>query len=162
MRKIFLIISCLFIFVLVSCGKIQKSEPVNDLNLTIAHQLQALDNNYSDETLKALSIALRNNTMINHNEINDEKVELKYLNIARSTDGKVLKNNKDDLIEISFNKTEDYAWQKNIKKNQPTDLIIVVDLMFLLAEIICKTTALPYQPIETTSGCTQKIIIQRT
>lgn len=117
MKKICVSILSLLVLLFISCGKIPEVQPVSDINLSIAKKLQEMDENFSDETLKAISVALRNNILINHENLNDGKVNSKYLEIAKSTDEKVLKNKDGILIEISFSDNDDYTWQKNIKKS---------------------------------------------
>jgi hypothetical protein len=118
MKRLLLILCVIPILLFISCEKIQKAEPAKNINETIAQKLQAIDNGYSEETLKALSVAIRNNVLINHEKCDNKNIESKYLNIANSTDGKVLKNQNGDLIEISFENNDNYKWQKNIKKNE--------------------------------------------
>ena len=53
---------CLFLFGFVACSNTHtKPVSINELNKQIAIELKHLDNNYSEETLKALSVILRNN-----------------------------------------------------------------------------------------------------
>lgn len=121
MKKIICFISILSIFIFVGCKNIEINEvKQDDLTIQIASKLQNLDNNYNEETLKAMSVVLRNNILINNEkyEAKQEKIEEKYLLIAESTKNLVLKNDNNDIIEISFENNENYTWQKNIKKSE--------------------------------------------
>ena len=128
MKKLFLFVLTIISLTLISCGKLEEKPPVNDINLAVAEQLQKMDNNYSDETLKALSVAIRNNVIINGENGVNNNIDKKYLNIAKSTNGKTLKNVNNDIIEISFQSNDNYTWQKNIKKNQILEFALQNDI----------------------------------
>ena len=109
---------CLFLFGFVACSNTHtKPISINELNKQIAIELENLDNNYSDETLKALSVVLRTNLTINKKQSSKTPTE-KYLKIAESTNKKVLKNKNDNLVEISLENNNKYSWQKTIKKSK--------------------------------------------
>lgn len=121
MKKIFLFIFSFIMIFCVSCKNIEEVEVSHDkIDLQIAYLLQKMDENYTNETLKAISVVLRNNTIINNNSSSDfeEDINQKYKDIAQSTNNLVLKNENDDLIELSFKNNENYTWQKNIKKSE--------------------------------------------
>lgn len=121
MKKIFLFIFSFILIFFVSCKNIEEVEVSHDkIDLQIAYSLQKMDKNYTTETLKAMSVILRNNILINENSSSDieENISQKYIDIAQSTNKYVLKNKNDDLIELSFESNENYTWQKNIKKSE--------------------------------------------
>lgn len=105
----------------VSCKNIEEVKVnYDEIDLQVAYSLQKLDENYTTETLKAMSVVLRNNILINNNSDFNKDVNLdqKYIDIAQLTNNLVLKNNDNDLIELSFENNENYTWQKNIKKSE--------------------------------------------
>lgn len=121
MKKIFLFIFSLMMIFCVSCKNIEEVEvSYDEINMQIAYSLQKMDENYTTETLKAMSVVLRNNILINNNSDFDKDVNLdqKYIDIAQLTNNLILKNNDNDLIELSFENNENYTWQKNIKKSE--------------------------------------------
>ena len=118
MKKLFFMALCLFLFGFVACSNTHtKPISINELNKQIAIELENLDNNYSDETLKALSVVLRTNLTINKKQSSKTPTE-KYLKVAESTNKKVLKNKNDNLVEISLENNNKYSWQKTIKKSK--------------------------------------------
>lgn len=125
----------------VSCKNIEKVEVNHDkINMQIAYSLQKMDENYSDETLKAISVVLRNNILINNSDFdNQENIDEKYIAIAESTNNYVLKNDNDELIELSFENNENYTWQKNIKKSEL--------LEFALKNNISLTNISSFEPV---------------
>ena len=118
MKNLFLMVLCLFLFGFVACSNTHtKPVSINELNKQIAIELENLDNNYSEETLKALSVVLRNNLTITKNYSTENPTD-KYLKIAESTNKKVLKNKNNNLVEISLENNNEYSWQKTIKKSK--------------------------------------------
>lgn len=102
----------------VACSKTTSSTNFKyDVNKSVAIELESLDKNYSDETLKALSVILRTNLSINNKKYNKAPKE-KYVKITNQTKNKVLKNKNNNLIEISLDNNEEYSWQKTIKKSK--------------------------------------------
>lgn len=102
----------------VACSKTSSNTVSNyDINKSVAAELESIDKNYSEETLKALSIILRTNFSTNNKQINKQPSQ-KYLNIANKTSNKVLKNENNNLIEISLDDNEEYSWAKTIKKSK--------------------------------------------
>ena len=119
MKKYIIFILSIIILVFVGCtNQAQKTPPKADINNLVAVELEKIDKNYSNETLRALSVILRTNLTINNQETNNLNPNLKYLEIVNSTKNEVLKNNKNNLIEISLIEKEEYHWQKNIKKSK--------------------------------------------
>jgi len=118
MKKILLLIISIFLLGFVACSKTSSKQVSNtDLNKIVAQELESIDKNYSDETLKALSVILRTNILIYNKQLNKEPNQ-KYLNLANQTNNKVLKNEKNNLIEISLDNNNEYTWQKSIKKSK--------------------------------------------
>ena len=118
MKKLIILLSCLFVFNFISCSNdLSKNSLNKNINNTIAVQLENLDKNYSIETLKALSIILRTNNIINNTDIKNKRASDKYLSIAKQTQNKVIKDSDNNLIEISLDNSEEYHWQKTIKKS---------------------------------------------
>ena len=105
--------------VVVGCTKQTQKTPLkSDIDKLVAINLEKIDKNYSNETLKALSVILRTNLTIKNEEITNLNPNNKYLEIANSTKNEVLKNDKNNLIEISLIEKDEYRWQKNIKKSK--------------------------------------------
>ena len=96
----------------------QKLTSKTDINKIVAVQLENIDKNYSDETLKALSVILRTNQTINNSETTENTPSEKYLEIVNKTKNEVLKDKNNNLIEISLTDNTEYHWQKNIKKSK--------------------------------------------
>lgn len=112
-----LLFSILTIFT-ISCSKeTPKATINNNIDNVVAVELEKIDKGYSDETLKAISVILRTNLTINNTLTNNKPVNEKYLNISKSTRNEYLKNKNNSLIEISFDKNDEYHWQKKIKKS---------------------------------------------
>lgn len=124
MKKLLILFFSLSILFSISCGKIQTRQEINNIDRVIATRLQEIDKNYSDETLKALSVAIRNNVLINNNQDYSSDINEKYLKIVRITNNKTLRTENNDLIEISLNNTDDYIWQKNIRKSDILDFAL--------------------------------------
>lgn len=121
MKKIFLLFCCLTLTLFASCKQIPKSNSYPNIESQVAAKLMELDENYSDETLEAMSVVLRTNLIVNHSNENLVCDNEKYLKIANETSNLVLKNNNGSLVEISFENTDDYLWQKSIKKSELLD-----------------------------------------
>ena len=118
MKKYFVIFVCLMLFIFVGCTKTSTS-PNFDIDNEVAVELEKMDNNFSDETLKAMSVVLRTNLKIDQiKPAENQNPTKKYLNITKQTKNKVLKNKNNNLIKISFEKPEEYTWQKTIRKSQ--------------------------------------------
>lgn len=118
MKKIFVSIFCLLLLFFVSCQKIPIQEDISDLESSVAYELMQLDEDFSDETLKAMSVVIRTNLCIDNSKISSHDASEKYVNITKVTSGEVLKNTKGNLVEISFNSSDNYRWQKVIKKSE--------------------------------------------
>lgn len=120
MRKFVILIVCIFAIGLISCSKTPQKNICNDnINNLVAIELEKIDNNYSDETLKALSVIVRTNLIINNVNAENKLASEKYQNIANLTKNETLKNNNNNYIEISINQNEEeYHWQKNLKKSK--------------------------------------------
>lgn len=118
MKKYFVIFLSLMLFVFVGCTK-TSAPPKFDIDNAVALELEKMDNGLSDETLKAMSVVLRTNFKIDQIKPDEnQKPTEKYLSIAKQTKNKVLRNKNNSLIKISFEKPEEYTWQKTIKKSQ--------------------------------------------
>lgn len=119
MKKLFIFSICVIFCLFVGCGKLNKTSSPSLIETTVAAELEKLDNNYSDETLKALSVIIRTNLHINNkleNQINNPSE--KYSKIASSTKNKVLKKDDGTLVELSLENSDNYKWQKSIKKSK--------------------------------------------
>ena len=112
------ILSLLTVFIISCSNEPQKASINNNINNVVAAELEKIDKGYSDETLKAISVILRTNLTINNVSKKNQQVNNKYLNISNSTKNELLKNKSNNLIEISFNKNNEYHWQKKIKKSK--------------------------------------------
>lgn len=114
-----MIVSFILSLSIISCGNAKQNFSDEKIEKAVALKLQEIDNNYSDETLKALSIILRGNFSF-ENQINIQNINQnsKYENIAKQTKNCVLKNNNGSIIKISLNLQKDYRWLKIIKKNE--------------------------------------------
>ena len=118
MKKYFIIFLSLMLFIFVGCTK-TSALPKFDVDNAVALELEKMDNGLSDETLKAMSVVLRTNFKIDQIKPDEnQKPTEKYLSIAKQTKNKVLRNKNNSLIKISFEKPEEYTWQKTIKKSQ--------------------------------------------
>ena len=119
MKKYIIFILSIIMFVFVGCtNQAQKTPPKADIDSLVAINLEKIDKNYSNETLKALSVILRTNLTINNEEIKDLVPNNKYLEIVKLTKNEMLKNDKNNLIETSLIEKEEYHWQKTIKKTK--------------------------------------------
>lgn len=119
MKKLFIFSFCLLFCLFVGCGEVNKTSSPNLIETSVASKLEKLDKNYSDETLKALSIIIRTNLYIDNKlENSTTNPSEKYTKIANSTKNKVLKTNNNTLVELSLENNESYKWQKNIKKSK--------------------------------------------
>lgn len=110
---------CLFLLCFSACSK-QTVKNDNNININeiVAIKLEEMDKGYSDETLKALSVILRTNLTINNSNTSNATPKEKYLNISKTTRNQVLKNQNNNLIEISLSDNNEYSWQKTIKKSK--------------------------------------------
>lgn len=110
---------CLFLLCFSACSK-QTVKIDNNININeiVATKLEEMDKGYSDETLKALSVILRTNLTINNSNTSIATPKEKYLNISKTTRNQVLKNQNNNLIEISLSDNNEYTWQKTIKKSK--------------------------------------------
>lgn len=103
--------------VFVGCGKLEKQESIN-VDDFVAQKLEKIDNNYSDETLKAISVIIRTNMIVDNETLNSKtKPSEKYKTLTKATSYKTLKDKNNNLIKTSFENSPDYTWQKNIKKS---------------------------------------------
>ncbi len=119
MKKTLLIILSILYIGLIGCSEPAKKSPLKeDLNKIVAIKLEEIDKNYSDETLKALSVILRTNHIINNEEVVVNNPNPKYLEIAKNTNNEVIKDKNNNLIEISLIESDEYHWQKTIKKSK--------------------------------------------
>lgn len=118
MKKLVLLFCSLFLITFVSCKNLPVSNKVDDIDLLVASEIENLDKNYSDETLKALSVLIRTNLSINATKSNNSHPGEKYRKLTYATKGQVLKNQKGNLVEIGFESHENYSWQKIIKKSK--------------------------------------------
>lgn len=119
MKKILLIILSILYIGVIGCSNTATKTPQKaDVNKMVAIQLEDIDKNYSDETLKALSVVLRTNQKINQEEIADKSPSQKYLNIVQNTNNEVLMDKNNNLIEVSLIESDEYHWQKTIKKSK--------------------------------------------
>lgn len=117
MKKVFLVLICFLFCLTASCGKNLRVNAQNIEN-NVALELEKLDNNYSDETLKALSIVLRTNIYLSNQESKEKSKNEKYLSIAKSTKSKILSDKNNNIVQISLTNNKDYKWQKTIKKSK--------------------------------------------
>lgn len=119
MKKSIFIVMCLFLLYFSACSK-QTVKNDNNININeiVATKLEEMDKGYSDETLKALSVILRTNLTINNSNTSIATPKEKYLNISKTTRNQVLKNQNNNLIEISLTDNNEYTWQKTIKKSK--------------------------------------------
>lgn len=119
MKKILLIILSILYIGLIGCSEPAKKSPLKtDIDKMVAIELENIDKNYSEETLKALSVILRTNQTINSKEIKDLKPSQKYLEIAQKTKNEFIMDKNNNLIEISLIDNDEYRWQKAIKKSK--------------------------------------------
>lgn len=119
MKKYFIILLSILYIGLIGCSTTtQKSTQKTDINKMVAVQLEDIDKNYSNETLKALSVILRTNQIINNIETTEKTPSEKYLEIVNTTKNEILKDKNNNLVEISLNNNSEYHWQKNIKKSK--------------------------------------------
>lgn len=121
MRKLVIISICLCLIFLGACKNITPTNTYENIENEVAIELEKLDNNYSDETLKALSVVVRTNLYLNNTNTlldKNQSTNDKYKIIANQTKSKILKNNKGNIIEIPLSSNSDYKWQKNIKKSK--------------------------------------------
>lgn len=122
MKKYIILFLSVFLFMFASCGKLEKQPDYSKIETMVALELESFcdskQNTFSDETLKAVSVIIRTNLKINPTNNKKIKTNEKYLNIAKQTCGKVLKNKNGSLVEISFDNNENYSWQKSIKKSR--------------------------------------------
>lgn len=124
MKKIILTLLIVLTFSFVACGKLEKTKQPENLDYSIASKLESMDNNYSDETLKAMAVILRNNLKVKQDYTFTNNPSEKYLKIVKTTNNKVLRDSNKDLIEISFDNTNEYEWQKVIKKSEILDFAL--------------------------------------
>lgn len=118
MKKLLLSLIILSLVMFVSCKNIPSQEKLPELETCVAAALMDMDENYSDETLKAMSIVVRTNLLITPENKPNFKANDKYLKLASATAGLVLKNKADNLVELGFENNDSYTWQKSIKKSQ--------------------------------------------
>ena len=118
MKRFLILLFSLTCLSFISCGTLNSAKNQQNIDYVIASNLQSMDNNFSDETLKALSVVLRNNIIVKQSYSSSTKPNDKYLKIVKSTKNKMLKDKNNDIIEITFNDTNSYEWQKNIKKSE--------------------------------------------
>ena len=119
MKKYFIILLSILYIGLIGCSTTtQKLTTKTDINKMVAVQLEDIDKNYSNETLKALSVILRTNQIINNIETTEKTPSEKYLEIVNTTKNEILKDKNNNLVEISLNNNSEYHWQKNIKKSK--------------------------------------------
>lgn len=112
-----MVVLSLIMMIFVGCGKLEKQESVN-VDDFVAQELEKIDNNYSDETLKAMSVIIRTNMIVDNETLNNKtKPSEKYRNLTKATSYKILKDKNNNLIKTSFENSPDYTWQKNIKKS---------------------------------------------
>lgn len=117
MKKYLMVVLSLIMMIFVGCGKLEKQESVN-VDDFVAQKLEKIDNNYSDETLKAMSVIIRTNMIVDNETLNNKtKPSEKYKNLTNTTSYKTLKDKNNNLIKTSFENSPDYTWQKNIKKS---------------------------------------------
>lgn len=123
MKKYFLVILGFILMFFVACGKLEKQTNLSNLETMVASELEQINQNspagnLSDETLKALSVTIRTNLKINQASQAKTNASERFVNIAKQTEGQVLKNKNGNLVETSLENNEDYAWQKSIKKSE--------------------------------------------
>lgn len=95
---------------------------IQNLENSVAAELQSIDEGYDDETLKALSVILRTNLSLKKdNKLYSKKINPKYTKIAKSTKNETLKNDNNEIVEISLENTDSYHWQKIINKSEILD-----------------------------------------
>ena len=108
------------LFFMVGCNN-NKSN-IQNLENSVAAELQSIDEGYDDETLKALSVILRTNLSLKKdNKLYSKKINPKYTKIAKSTKNETLKNDNNEIVEISLENTDSYHWQKIINKSEILD-----------------------------------------
>lgn len=117
MKKYFFVLLSFVFLSFVACKNIPKQENLSDLEIQVASELMLKDENYSNETLKAISVVLRTNILVNGSKTYNFKADEKYTKIANQTKNQILKNKQNNLVEISFENNENYKWQKSIKKS---------------------------------------------
>lgn len=118
MKKLILCFCGFMLLFFVSCKNIPIQDNPPDLENQVAYELMMRDKNYSDETLKAMSVIIRTNLSINSPTKSNFGASEKYLNLTNQTKGQVLKNNQNNMVEISFENSDNYNWQKTIKKSE--------------------------------------------
>lgn len=118
MKKIYsiLLILSLLIFSACSIKETTQSQSINIDNY-IAYKLEQLDNNYNNETLKALSLIIRTNEKLKpSNTNNNYPISQKYKDIVTQTENELIKTNGNfEYINIS---EKENIWTQTIKKDK--------------------------------------------
>lgn len=117
MKKLIFVLTICICLLFPACKNIKKASSQYNIENAVAVELEKMDDNFSDETLKAMSVVIRTNLLINPIETQKKATE-KYKKLTLATKDLVLKNNKNNLVEISFEDNNDYLWKKTIKKSE--------------------------------------------
>lgn len=111
-------------FVLVGCSKSSNENEAINMNYSVAEELSKIENieELDDETIKALSVVIRTNKMLNNDTVlnKDEyqAVNEHILELTKETDGQILSNTNEPLKISQTVEKEETTWKRTIKKSE--------------------------------------------